>query len=225
VEKPQREDTDRYRPAEETRGEPHVTPSTDSPPVDGRSARRERNSDAVLDAVHELFVERRRIPNVEEVAARAGVSLRSVYRYFPDTGQLMAAAVARRTRAVEQDWVLVGLGEGSLDERIDRFVDHRLSLHESSGPTIRAAFALSDSDPVIAAQVERRRSQVAEQTRQHFARELTSLPSDSADAVLRCIEVLGQFESMEQLRTRQGLSRARTHEVMATGIRALLTTR
>ncbi|MBV9832256.1 MAG: hypothetical protein JOZ82_11745, partial [Marmoricola sp.] len=43
-----------------------------------------------------------------------------------------------------------------------------------------------------------------------------------AAAVLACIEVLGQFESMEQLRTRQGLSRARAHEVMATGIRSLL---
>ncbi len=199
-----------------------MTPNTGSPPVDGRSARRERNSDAVLDAVHELFVERRRIPNIEEVAARAGVSLRSVYRYFPDTGQLMAAAVARRTRAVEQDWVLVGLGEGSLEERIDRFVDHRLSLHESSGPTIRAAFALAGSDPVIAAQVERRRTQVEDQTRDHFAPELAAMPRDRADSVLRCIEVLGQFESMEQLRTRQGLSRARTHGVLATGIRALL---
>jgi AcrR family transcriptional regulator len=177
----------------------------------------------VLDAVHELFVERRRIPNVEEVAARAGVSLRSVYRYFPDTGQLMAAAVARRTRAVEQDWVLTDVGEGPLDERIDRFVDHRLSLYESAGPTIRAAFALADNDPVIAAQVERRRAQVAEQTREQFAPELAALPPQRAAAALACIEVLGQFESMEQLCTRQGLSRARAHEVMATGIRSLLT--
>ena len=33
--------------------------------VDGRTARRDRNSDAVLDAVHELFVERQLVPTVE----------------------------------------------------------------------------------------------------------------------------------------------------------------
>ncbi len=43
---------------------------------DGRTARRDRNSDAVLDAVHELFVEGQLVPTVEEVAARSGVSTR-----------------------------------------------------------------------------------------------------------------------------------------------------
>ena len=158
--------------------------------VDGRSARRERNSEAVLEAAHSLFVEQQQVPNVEEVAARAGVSLRSVYRYFPDTRQLMAAALERRTRAVEQDWHLPRLGEGTLEERIGRFVDHRLFLYEKSGDTIRAAFALADREPAIAGQVEHRRDQLAVQTRQHFAPDIEDLAPAAGDALLACIEAL-----------------------------------
>jgi AcrR family transcriptional regulator len=197
---------------------------SDSPArtVDGRSARRERNSDAVLDAAHALFVEHQQVPNVEDVAARAGVSLRSVYRYFPDTGQLMAAALERRTREVEGDWTLPHLGEGTLEERIGRFVDHRLFLYDSSGDTIRAAYALAGREPAIAGQVEARRSQVIEQTREHFAAEVDALAPTAAEGVLACVEALAQFESLELLRARQGMSAERTREVLVGGLTALL---
>jgi AcrR family transcriptional regulator len=198
-----------------------VSPTSQAP-VDGRSARRERNSDRVLDAVHELFVEDQRIPSVEEVAVRAGVSLRSVYRYFPDTGQLMAAALARRTRAVEDDWHLPRLGEGSLEERIAAFVDHRLFLHETAGPTIRAALVLADREPLIAAQIEQRRSQVAAQTRAHFAPELEAMPPEPAADTLHLLEVLGQFESVDILLARRGLSTPRARAVLVAGITAVL---
>jgi AcrR family transcriptional regulator len=176
----------------------------------------------VLDAAHALFVEQQGVPHIEEVALRAGVSLRSVYRYFPDTGQLMAAALARRNRAVEEDWQLPRLGEGSLEDRIAGFVDHRLFLYEKSGDTIRAAFALAGHEPAIAVQVEQRRDQVTAQTREQFAPEVHALNPASAEAVLACVEALAQFESLELLRVRQGLSAERTREVLVSGLRSLL---
>jgi AcrR family transcriptional regulator len=190
--------------------------------VDGRSARRERNSEAVLEAAHALFVELQGVPTIEDVADRAGVSLRSVYRYFPDTGQLMAAALDRRIRAVEQDWHLPRLGEGTLEERIAGLVDHRLFLYDTSGDTIRAAFALAGSEPAIALQVERRRDQVTAQTSKHFAPEVEALPPTAAQGLLACIEALTQFESLELLRVRQGMTTERAREVLVSGLRALL---
>lgn len=41
--------------------------------VDGRNARRDRNTEAVLDAVHDLFVEGLIFPSVDDVARRSGV--------------------------------------------------------------------------------------------------------------------------------------------------------
>ena len=109
--------------------------------VDGRTARRDRNSDAVLDAVHELFVEGQIVPTVEDVAARSGVSPRSVYRYFPDSRALLGAALTRRIEVAEPLWQLEDVGQGSLDDRVERLVAHRVALYEASAPTIRAALS------------------------------------------------------------------------------------
>lgn len=190
--------------------------------VDGRVARRERNSDAVLDAVHDLFAEGQQVPSVEEVAERAGVSLRSVYRYFPDTRQLMMAALARRIQVVEPDWHLAEIGQGTLDERIERFVEHRLFLYDRSAPTIRAALGLAGQVPAIAEQIERRRLQIADQARRHFAPELAALSTEDAETVLCCVDVLGQFESLEELRARKGMSSSGARTVLVTALRALL---
>src|SRR5262245_20448107 len=94
-----------------------------SKPEDGRSARRGRNSDAVLDTVHEMFVEGNFSPSVEDVAARSGVSLRSVYRYFEDTEALLHLAIERRITLVGELYGLDDLGEGPLDERVEALVN------------------------------------------------------------------------------------------------------
>jgi AcrR family transcriptional regulator len=95
--------------------------------VDGRTARRDRNSEAVLDAVRELFIEGNYTPTAEAVAARSGVSLRSVYRYFEDTEALFRAAIARRVAQAEPLFVFPDLGEGELDDRIARLVSRSTS--------------------------------------------------------------------------------------------------
>ena len=190
--------------------------------IDGRRARRHRNSDAVLDAVHALFVEGQLEPTVEDVAARSGVSLRSVYRYFPDRDQLLQAALARRMQVAEPFFHLEDLGEGPLDQRIERFAQHRLDLYDSMAPTARVALSTASSAPVIADVVRRRRRQLTDQAAAHFAPELEALGDDAADDLLVAVDVLCQFESLEALRVERGLSPARTRRVLVAGLRALL---
>ena len=48
----------------------------------------------------ELFTEDQLAPNAADVAARSGVSLRSVYRYFEDLDALVRAAIARHAERV-----------------------------------------------------------------------------------------------------------------------------
>ena len=67
----------------------------------------------MLDTVHEMFVEGNFSPSVEDVAARSGVSLRSVYRYFEDTEALLHLAIERRIALVGELYALDNLGEGS----------------------------------------------------------------------------------------------------------------
>jgi AcrR family transcriptional regulator len=194
----------------------------EGPSIDGRSARRERNADAVLEVVHDLFVETHDLPTMEEVAARSGVSLRSVYRYFPDGRQMLLAAMARRVRAVEPDWQQPRLGEGSFEERLTAFVDHRFVLYETSAPTFRAAYAVRARVDEIAEQIDVRRRQVAEQARRHFADDLRGQSPTAVEEILACVEVLAGFEAMETLHAHRGLSPAASRRVILRGLRAVL---
>ena len=56
---------------------------------DGRHERRARNRDAVVDALLALVGDGDLAPSAEAVAARAGLSSRSLFRYFADTEALV----------------------------------------------------------------------------------------------------------------------------------------
>jgi AcrR family transcriptional regulator len=189
--------------------------------LDGRTARRHRNTDAVLDAVHQLFVEGHTLPTVEDVALKSGVSLRSIYRYFPDRDELLQAALVRRMEVAEPLFTLDGLGSGPLAERIERFVEYRIELHDTMAPTVRAALQAAAKAPLIAEVVRQRRTQLTDQTRKHFAPELDVLPTGDAADLLAAVDVLCQFEALESLRVERDLSPARTRQVLVRALRAL----
>jgi TetR/AcrR family transcriptional regulator, regulator of autoinduction and epiphytic fitness len=189
---------------------------------DGRTARRGRNSDAVLDTVHEMFVEGNFSPSVEDVAIRSGVSLRSVYRYFEDTEALLHLAIERRIALVGELYALDDLGEGSRAERVLALVNQRLIIHSKLAPTVRAAMLRAPFSPQIADQVNQRRELLAAQVAAQFAPEAAELPKSRAEAVLVCIDALCSFDTMEDLRVRRGMTITRARRVMVGGVTALL---
>ena len=138
-----------------------------------RSAIRDRNREAVLDAVLDLFSEDNLSPGPEEVAERAGLSVRSVYRYFDDHDALSRAAIERQLERRGPLLLFPAIGEGPLDDRIDRFVDGpappaRPRPGRPCGPRrIRATF-----DPVVRDQFDADRTRLREQIERQFAPEL-----------------------------------------------------
>jgi AcrR family transcriptional regulator len=189
---------------------------------DGRTARRGRNSDAVLDTVHEMFVEGNFSPSVEDVAARSGVSLRSVYRYFEDTEALLHLAIERRIALVGELYALDNLGEGSLKERVLSLVNQRLVIHSKLAPTVRAAMLRAPFSPQIADQVHQRRDLLAAQVAAQFAAEAAALNKSRGEELLVCIDALCSFDTMDDLRVRQGMAISRARRVMVSGVTALL---
>ena len=69
--------------------------------VDGRHQRVERGKAAVMEAVMGLFAEGRYSPSIAEVAERAGVSERTLFRYFSSFNDLVAEAIAHIYPRVE----------------------------------------------------------------------------------------------------------------------------
>jgi AcrR family transcriptional regulator len=200
-----------------------VTNVADPTTVDGRTARRDRNRELVLDAVIALFTEDHLAPNAADVARRSGVSLRSVYRYFDDQDELMRAAIARHAERIAPLWDVPDLGVGPLDDRIARLVECRIRLYEAAAPTARAALARASINPLLRDQMEGARRRLREQADAMFAPELEGLSAAERRAKLAPVDALLQFESAEHLRVRLGFTVAQTNQILRRSLRALLT--
>lgn len=166
---------------------------------DGRSLRRSRNREAVLDAVVELFESGDVNPSIDDVAERACVSNRSVYRYFDHRDQLMRAAVTHAMRRVVPEIRLTDEGAGDFDLRVERFVDHRLSVYRRLAPITRAAKAAALNEPIIAEEFEAGRFMLRQQFLNHFAPELGPLRPAAQTRAVVAAELAFQFEAFEFL--------------------------
>ena len=198
---------------------------SDTVPVrDGRTARCDRNRQAVLDAILELFGEDID-PTPEVVALRSGVSPRSVYRYFEDRDELLRAAIERQIEIVYPIYRIEPLGEGPLDDRIETFVSSRLRLFEEVADSSRAARLRAARVAAIGAQVSQTQRALLEQVEQQFGPELNAQSPRTRRATLAAIDALCQFESLDYLRRTRGLSQLTTRGVLTEVLDTLLAPR
>ncbi len=190
-------------------------------PADGRTARRDRNRDAVLDAVLELFGEDATYPGPAEVAERSGVSRRSVYRYFEDMDSLVRAAMARNLEHLQPLFAL-DVGDGPLADRVDRIVLQRLRLYDAVAPMLRAALLRARSNPLIHERLVENRRLLLAQVETMFAPELSGLAPATRREAAAAADVLLEFESMEHLRFVHGLDGPSAGRVLARAVTAIL---
>ncbi len=165
--------------------------------TDGRRSRRVRNKVAVIDAYLDLVSEGNERPSVAEVAARSGVSHRSVFRYFADKDDLARSSIDRQIDRVGPQ-LLLDLGpEAALDDRIRHLIERRFQLFEVLAPVARLMRMMAPEDPAIRQELTRNRHVAREQIRVLFAPELDDMALDTANEVLGVIDVLCSFESGE----------------------------
>ncbi|MEX1217506.1 MAG: TetR/AcrR family transcriptional regulator [Acidimicrobiales bacterium] len=201
----------------------HPTTSRQSlPTVDGRTARRDRGRAAVLEAALELFEEDNLEPTPEQIAHRAGLSTRSVYRYFTDREELVRAVVAHKQMKILPFFQIEEVGRGTQQLRLTRFVDSRLQVYEAIGASARAMAIKASSDPVIREQVEFRKSIFRQQIEVQFAIELNEMNRQKRISTLNAIDVLTQVESLDRLRLDLGVSADECRLLLISTIRALL---
>ncbi len=176
----------------------------------------------MIDAAIELFSEDNLQPGPAEVALRCGLSSRSVYRYFEDTDQLLRAAVERKLELVIPLYKIHAIGRGTLEERIDRFVGVRLGVHDSVGPTARAAQLLALSKAVVRENFDMARGLLLDQVERHFAPEFAGLDEATRSAKVAVVDALFQFEALDYFRMSRGFSEEETHRVLVAALHDLL---
>jgi AcrR family transcriptional regulator len=189
--------------------------------VDGRRRRREQNREAVLDALVALFGEGTYQPTADEVAERAGISARSLFRYFDDADDLSRAAIERELGTAAPLLALDVDPTLPTGDKVIAVVEARGRLYDAVAATARVARLSAHRNPVVADQLARRRSLFRSQVAAAFAPELDAL-APTRPHTLATVDVLCSFETFELLRQAQGLSRRATRAALVDSLLALL---
>lgn len=122
---------------------------TDEEKKDGRHERVERGKRAVFEALAQLFSEGRYNPPVAEVAARAGVSERTLFRYFGSYNEVIAGMIGYWYPRVEQYFTSTP-PPGDLASRLLALAELRAEFSEKQGVITRTSEALAHEWPAAA---------------------------------------------------------------------------
>ena len=194
------------------------------PPVqDGlkRTPAAQRRRIRALDSFIDLVLEGNLPPTPQQVSKRAGISMATFFRYFENLNAMRHEAAARmleRFPLLE----IREIGEGGLEDRVERFVGLRVALWEEVNLLARLQRSLVLEDPDAAKMVNYVRGLMASQVSDHFANELRGLSAAKRDDVVAVIASLTSVESWEQFRTVYGRSRLQTRRAWAETIMAVL---
>jgi AcrR family transcriptional regulator len=183
---------------------------------DGRTLRSERSRESMVAALFELVGEGVLRPTAQQVALRAGVGIRSVFRHFEDMDTLYAEMDAR-LRSEAEPLLRVAPPAGSLPRRGRALAAQRAALFERIAPYKRAG------------NLARAGSRYLQATHQGLVRELRAdlrrwLPelADASPEVSDALELVTSFEAWDRLRVEQRLSAARARTALEGSVLALL---
>jgi TetR/AcrR family transcriptional regulator of autoinduction and epiphytic fitness len=189
--------------------------------IDGRTARARRTREAIVDAVLGLLDAGDLRPSVEDIAARAGVSPRSIFQHFGDRETLLRAVGMRQTERVSQ--IVEHLPDtGPFDERLEAFVEQRARVLEFITPVRRSALLNEPFSEGSHAGLQAFRAFKRAEAERVFAPELDAYPASEREDVVRALGAATDWNTWEALRAHQGLSVADARAVMRRTIGALL---
>jgi AcrR family transcriptional regulator len=165
---------------------------------DGRRRRSETSRDKIVEAMLALVAEGQITPSADQVATRAAVGLRSVFRHFKDMESLYAEMTGRLSGQYAM-W-LVPYESADWRGQVAETIERRLTTYERLMPFKRAADAHRHESPAIQANYS--------DTLAMMRTRLKSLLPEAIagdEAVFETIDLLLSFETWQRLRMEQGL--------------------
>ena len=186
------------------------------PSADGRRRRGQDNRARIVAAMLDIIHSGDLAPSAEQVAQRADVGLRTVFRHFQDMDSLFREMsvvimgelhVAAETPFRSDGW----------RERVVELVERRGWAFEKVGPFLRASTLV------------RRRSKYMEVDNARLVKALREIlkqqlpPSQAREHLqLEALDLLLSFEAWSRLRREQGLSPKRAQETLEAAVRRLI---
>lgn len=184
---------------------------------DGRSDRAVRTREKIIEALFQLVKEGTLQPRGEEIAEKAGVAVRTIFRHFDDMDGLFDTAMAFMSGQLEAVPVLPRI-EGTLEERALAYSKDQGAIFEENRNYL--LFYISRAKTEDEANALR-----SAHTQSQRLRLWSALPEvAAADPVSRhSVEALYSFQIWDQMRFQQGLSVDMCHQIIAASTVTLLT--
>ena len=194
----------------------------EAPITDGRLLRRQRNRDAVVESLLDLYAEGNLRPSTEEIAARSGLSPRSLFRYFDDVEDLTRTAMNRQLERALPLLPIDAEPGAELTLKVGALVDQRFRLFDLFGPAATISRLRSPFQPVLANQLTLHRKYLRSQVRKLFAPELAAMGEPVGFEMLAAADIMASFESYQLLVGHRALEQGQAKSVMRRALQAIL---
>ncbi|MGH3579039.1 MAG: TetR/AcrR family transcriptional regulator, partial [Mycobacterium sp.] len=174
----------------------------------------------IVDALIDLINGGNPHPSTRQVAARAGVSLRTVYHHFGDAEILFHSAAGLHLSR-HQSLVADITPQGPTDARIRAVCHQRRQLFEAIGPVLRVAHARAQWSPSLNELLVRHRARLRQQLAFTLGPEIAARVPE-ASVVLEALEVATGWQSWNALRFEAGRSAPSAEQFMAFSVIRIL---
>jgi AcrR family transcriptional regulator len=191
-------------------------PKTVVADTDGRRRRSHDSRARIVAAMLELVRDGVIAPGAEQVAERAQVGLRTVFRHFKDMDSLYREIALAMEGEIMKVVARPFKGE-TWRERVLELIERRTPAFEKIAPFRRASDSLRHTSSFVAA----RQGLLAEQAREVLTRILPPEIVKDRDT-FESLDLLLSFEAWSRLRNEQGLSQRKTREVLAAAVDRVL---
>lgn len=180
----------------------------------------------MLDALVALTTEGEHDPSIDDIADRAGVSYRSVYRYFKDRSEMMDAATDRALAWI-QPLLLNASGpvapNDPLDHRIDSIVDARVEVYFQIADMVRQAMIQSFSNRKIDEHFRNARRMSRRQIHDRFHNELKLYTPQECELRISAIDQVLSFLAIDYIVNERNHTREELERYLRGAIRAAVT--
>jgi AcrR family transcriptional regulator len=182
--------------------------------TDGRLVRANRTRDGVVDALLELIDEGNLRPTAREIAARANVSLRSLYVHFDDVEALFYAASVRHAERLES-YRTERVLDGPFEDRLASFVESRARYYEVGWNVRQAAVLQEPFSPALRTVLEKGRKASRSEMLCVFGAEI-----DGDEQRLAALDVITNPVAWNVLCAHHGMSLDQAKQVIGDLVRA-----
>jgi AcrR family transcriptional regulator len=193
-----------------------MTKTTPDQKPDGRIQRSERSRQLIIDSMLELMQEGNLVPTAQQVAERAEVGIRTVFRHFNDMESLFKT-MDQATRESYSNLFIGGDRHGTLEQRILHVTERHASAFEAIRPIILSTQAQMWRFEILQKNYARSQKALRNDTRDWLP-EILKLPQISQQLV----EAVVSFEFWDRLRTHQGLNKKKTIDAIVFQLQLLI---